>query len=93
MKKNHIRFVFLSILILSISGIVVAAGGPPADAPVFPPSLESYGDKDLGSIVSILGNRIRQEPFNLVASLIFLLCHHPHLSHRPFHGHRPPVGP
>ena len=72
MKKNYIRVVFLSILFLSISGIVVAAGGPPADAPVFPPSLESYGDKDLGSIVSILGNRIRHEPFNLVASLIFL---------------------
>ncbi len=50
----------------------MAAGGQPADAPVFPPSLESYGDKDLGSIVSNLGNRIRQEPFNLLASLIFL---------------------
>jgi hypothetical protein len=44
------------------------ADGPPA----FPPSLESYGDADMGSIGSILVNRIRQEPFNLVASLIFL---------------------
>ena len=59
---------------LTVSGIVLAAGGPPADAPVFPPSLESYGDKDMGSIIGILGNRIRQEPFNLVASLIFLLA-------------------
>jgi hypothetical protein len=45
---------------------------PPADAPIFPPSLESYGDKDMGSIIGILGNRIRHEPFNLMASLIFL---------------------
>jgi hypothetical protein len=26
----------------------------------------------MGSIIDILGNRIRQQPFNLVASLIFL---------------------
>ena len=52
--------------------MVLAAGGPPADAPVFPPSLESYGDGDMGSIFGILGNRIRQAPFNLVASLIFV---------------------
>jgi hypothetical protein len=49
-----------------------AADGPPAGPPAFPPSLESYGDADMGSIGSILFNRIRQEPFNLVASLIFL---------------------
>ncbi len=72
MKKIRSRVVFFIILALGVSGIVVAAGGPPADAPVFPPSLESYGDGEVGNIVSILGNRIRHEPFNLVASLIFL---------------------
>ena len=72
MNKIPMRGVFLSILVLSISGIVVAAGGPPADAPVFPPSLESYDDGEAGNIISIMGNRIQQEPFNLVASLIFL---------------------
>ena len=72
MKKMCPRVIFFFILVLGFSGIVAAAGGPEADAPVFPPSLESYGDGDVGSIVSILGNRIRHEPFNLVASLIFL---------------------
>ncbi len=72
MKKMRAHVVFFIILALSVTGIVVAAGGPPADAPVFPPSLESYGDGKVGSIIGILGNRIRQEPFNLVASLIFL---------------------
>jgi len=66
------RVVFFIILALGVCGIVAAAGGPPADAPVFPPSLESYGDGEVGNIVSILSNRIRHEPFNLVASLIFL---------------------
>ena len=37
----------------------------------FPPSLESYHDADLESIPAILANRIRQVPFNLVATLIF----------------------
>jgi hypothetical protein len=72
MKNMQPRVIFLIVLALTVSGMVAAAGGPPADLPAFPPSLESYGDADLGSIGSILVNRIRQEPFNLVASLIFL---------------------
>lgn len=44
----------------------------PAELTEFPPSLESYNDDDLQSIGAILKNRIRREPFNLVASLIFL---------------------
>ncbi len=72
MKKIHIRVVFSILSALTISGMVMAAGGPPADAPIFPPSLESYGDKDMGGIIDILGHRIIQQPFNLVASLIFL---------------------
>lgn len=55
------------------SGIVLASGGPPAvEELVFPPSLDSYDDKDMDSILAILGHRIRQAPFNLAASLIFL---------------------
>ncbi|MBC2713387.1 MAG: putative Na+/H+ antiporter [Desulfosarcina sp.] len=72
MKKIRASVVFFLLLALTASGLVLAAGGPPADAPVFPPNLDSYGDKDMGSIISILKNRIQQEPFNLVASLIFL---------------------
>jgi hypothetical protein len=72
MKNMQLRVIFLIVLALTVSGMVAAAGGPPADLPAFPPGLESYGDADLGSIGSILVNRIRQEPFNLVASLIFL---------------------
>ena len=72
MKNIQPRVVFFIVLTLALSGMAVAAGGPPAGLSEFPPSLESYGDADMGSIGSILFNRIRQEPFNLVASLIFL---------------------
>ncbi|MFZ0240224.1 MAG: putative Na+/H+ antiporter [Desulfobacterales bacterium] len=37
----------------------------------FPRSLESYGDQDSPGILDILANRIRLQPFNLVATLIF----------------------
>ncbi|MDJ0889218.1 MAG: putative Na+/H+ antiporter [Desulfobacterales bacterium] len=40
----------------------------------FPRSLESYDDGDLKSIGAVLKNRIDQEPFNLVATLIFVLA-------------------
>ncbi len=39
---------------------------------VFPPPLESYGDAALAGIGAKLAHRIAAEPFNLVASLIFL---------------------
>jgi hypothetical protein len=43
-----------------------------SDRPDFPRSLDSYHEDDLRGIGAILGNRIREEPFNLAASLIFL---------------------
>ena len=64
-----ITCVFLLCLIWL--GIASAAGDPPDDAKAFPRSLESYNDGDLKSILAILANRIKQEPFNLVATLIF----------------------
>ena len=72
MKNSHARAIFLVISVLMISGLVLAAGGPPADAPVFPPHLDSYGDGNINGIIDILVHRVRQQPFNLVASLIFL---------------------
>jgi len=42
------------------------------DTHEFPPSLASYDDAHLESIPKILKHRIRTEPFNLVATIIFL---------------------
>jgi len=38
----------------------------------FPRSLDSYNDTGVSDVFAILQNRIKQEPFNLVATLIFL---------------------
>ena len=55
---------------------VVASAAQPvmAGAENFPRNLDSYNDADAGGIRAILKNRVQQEPFNLVASLIFLLA-------------------
>ena len=50
----------------------LAAEKPADDANAFPRSLDGYNDSEIKSIAAILLNRIRQEPFNLVATLIFL---------------------
>ncbi len=50
---------------------VAAAAGGPAPA-AFPLPLESYGDAQVASLWSVLAGRVQAEPFNLVASLIFL---------------------
>ena len=72
---NRKRTVWLLLVACSLgavlAGVVLAAGAPPKDANAFPPSLESYNDADVHSILAILKNRVRQVPFNLVATLIF----------------------
>ncbi len=67
------------MLVLCFFGLTVlggvgalAAGQPAEKASPFPRSLDSYHDSETTSIAAILKNRIKQEPFNLVASLIFL---------------------
>ena len=56
---------------LILAGAVLAAGEPSKDARAFPPSLDSYNDADVDSIMAILKNRVHQVPFNLVATIIF----------------------
>ena len=72
MPIYRVRIVVWLLLLLTAAGVALAAAGSSGPAPDFPPSLDSYGDQHLESIVSIIGHRIRQAPFNLVATLIFL---------------------
>ena len=73
MNKSRIVWLILAVffLVTVLVGATFAAGDPPEDANAFPPSLESYNDADVHSILSILNNRVRQVPFNIVATLIF----------------------
>jgi hypothetical protein len=56
------------------TGVALAAKPVLSDIEAFPRSLESYDDADAGSIWTILKNRVKQEPFNLIATLIFFLA-------------------
>lgn len=59
--------------LLTLSVIEAFAAAPPAGgAESFPRSLDSYADADIPGILALLGNRVKTEPFNLVATLIFL---------------------
>lgn len=62
------------MIVISWSGIAVARQPHGGEAIAFPRSLESYNDADQTRIWVILKNRIRQEPFYLVATLIFILA-------------------
>lgn len=76
--KNAWRWTFLVIVVLALAAVwtVDAPAATPVstDMAVFPPSLESYDDGQMEGMLTILVHRVRQEPFNLVATLIFFLA-------------------
>ena len=75
-KTKIPRLVFIGSLTTLFFISSAAPGASPEQAiATFPRSLDSYNDAQTG-ILSILHHRIIQEPFNLVASLIFPLVHH-----------------
>lgn len=77
-RLSYFRILLLGLFLGVLSSTAFAAGGGGSDAHGgdvnFPLPLESYGDHDVGSVVEILKGRIAAEPFNLVATVIFLLA-------------------
>lgn len=65
---------FLSFFLITFMGCATAYATHPApeNAATFPRSLDSYNDTESTEVFAILKNRIKQEPFNIVASFIFL---------------------
>ncbi len=64
-------------LLLWVVGFLGVSGCFAAETPAsgdFPPALESYVTPEGATLISILKDRVRMEPFNLVASIIFLLA-------------------
>lgn len=75
MRKKRLPAAILFLLVFTIAGWILAAEGPPSDAPTFPPGLDSYSDANAdGSILAVLKSRIVEQPFNLAASIIFGLA-------------------
>jgi hypothetical protein len=71
MQRKHVYLLVVAAFIGFFAYNAWASVNTAAESPQFPPALESYHDSNLGSIPAILIDRIRQEPFNLVATLIF----------------------
>ena len=75
--KVYGKIVIIFLLCLAgpgflISTMALAAEKSADDDKAFPRSLDSYNDAEVESISSILINRVKHEPFNLIATLIFL---------------------
>lgn len=68
-----LRPLILAALLIALPGIAAAAAPDIA----FPPAISSYGDDGISNLWARLAGRIVAEPFNIVATAIFLLaiCH------------------
>lgn len=75
MNKVSKILIWVLLLVLLIGGFVYLVNVKVTTYQgEFPRSLESYQDSHMKDIVGILDHRIRVEPFNLVATLIFIMA-------------------
>lgn len=76
--KHYLKIWIILLGIVGIAAVVYASEGSHdhnhSEDIAFPPSLDRYDDAEIRGIGAILSHRIAQEPFNLVASLIFLFA-------------------
>lgn len=68
------RRFFFTLLVGLFLGPCAFAAAPAAEPGTFPLPLQSYGDGEQTGILEILQHRIAADPFNLVATIIFLLA-------------------
>jgi len=70
------RFLLIFLLALGVPGFLClpAQAAEPSPGAPFPPSLESYNDTEVSSVWSVLAHRAQAEPFNVIATVIFLLA-------------------
>jgi len=77
-KVLTILLAFFGLAVVGIAAVTLAGGGGHGgghDGKIeFPRSLESYHDAENAGIVKTLLHRIKEEPFNLVATLIFFIA-------------------
>jgi hypothetical protein len=69
------RRLLLIVALVLVGGLpALAAALPAPDAPPFPRPLDSYGDQGSVDVGTVLFSRAFAEPFNMVATIIFLLA-------------------
>jgi hypothetical protein len=69
-KKNLGRAILLVALLFCTFNALAA--GDPTNLQPFPPTLESYQDRHVTGLWDVLKGRVAKEPFNLVATILFV---------------------
>lgn len=67
-------FMLLIILLIAFHGVAFMSAAISDESIKFPRDLEGYGDESTDSYFDVIKNRLIQEPFNAVATLIFFLA-------------------
>src|SRR6478736_748060 len=79
MRLPRVWICLCVILVGAFAFCVRAAVGaePPSDLPPFPRPTDGYNDEHVADLWQRLAGRVAAEPFNLVATVIFVLaiCH------------------
>jgi len=71
--KRRWKILAILLVLAGVATLLYAASSHgPATTIVFPRALDSYHDAGEKSVLTILVDRVQQEPFNLVATIIFL---------------------
>lgn len=75
MKRSIVLILTLFLLLTSTGFGVGFTNADVSDEKItFPRDLESYADDDLSAYFDVIAHRLKQEPFNAVATLIFFLA-------------------
>jgi len=69
-----LRNAFVLLLFLGFLGTQASCAESNPEGATFPPALDSYATPEGATLAGILKERIRVEPFNLVASILFFLA-------------------
>ncbi len=72
--RQRVLQVVLSTALACVPGVALASGAGGAEEFNFPPPLDSYGDAEMQGIWARLVHRAGANPFNVIATAIFLLA-------------------
>jgi hypothetical protein len=72
MKSFYWLLILLLLSVGQIESVQAAPASPSGAEPRFPKPVEEYHDEQIPGITAKLAYRIQAEPFNLVATLMFL---------------------
>ncbi len=74
MKRSGLLLALLGLAVLAPSAVLASGGHGSVEPGAFPLPLDSYGDAEMEGVWARLVHRAETEPYNVVATAIFLLA-------------------